>query len=199
MEQWTFVSWANNSVCTQSCLTPLGCSAGRSDRTRRLYVRVLDSTGKPRMNKLSKTGFARPSVKITFCLLVFLVKHSGDMFSMLWRKRARIVLQANSSVGEQPCLTPLRQPALRPEAPRPWNVWVFDSQGPIVGWCSFYVSSNCMKLTTSFSQKSSGILQASYRNGNRKHVSLGEIFKNYSTNAASPNFLQRNAFFLLHR
>ena len=44
-ERWTFVSWANNSVGTQSCPTSPGRSAGRSDPTRPWYVRVLDSTG----------------------------------------------------------------------------------------------------------------------------------------------------------
>ena len=44
-ERWTFVSWANSSVGTQSCPTPPGRSAGRSDPTRPWYGRVLDSTG----------------------------------------------------------------------------------------------------------------------------------------------------------
>ena len=47
-ERWTFVSWANSSVGTQSCPTPPGRSAGRSDPTRPWYVRDLDSTGLPR-------------------------------------------------------------------------------------------------------------------------------------------------------
>ena len=42
--RWTFVSWANNSVGTKSCPTPLGRPAGRSDPTRPWYVRVLGST-----------------------------------------------------------------------------------------------------------------------------------------------------------
>ena len=44
--RWTFVSWANNSVGTQSCPTPPGRSAVRPDPTQPLYVRVLDSTKK---------------------------------------------------------------------------------------------------------------------------------------------------------
>ena len=43
------MSLANSSVGTQSCPTPFGCSAGRSDRTRLWYVRVLDSTGGKRL------------------------------------------------------------------------------------------------------------------------------------------------------
>ena len=43
--RWTFVSWANSSVGTQSCLTSPGRSAGRPDPTRPWYVRVLGSTG----------------------------------------------------------------------------------------------------------------------------------------------------------
>ena len=40
----SLVSWANNSVGTQSCPTPPGRPAGRPDPTRPWYVRVLDST-----------------------------------------------------------------------------------------------------------------------------------------------------------
>ena len=43
--RWTFVSWANSFVGTQSCATPPGRSAGRPYPTRSWYVRVLDSTG----------------------------------------------------------------------------------------------------------------------------------------------------------
>ena len=42
--RWTFVSWGNSFVGTQSCPTSPGRSAGRSDSTRQWYVRVLDST-----------------------------------------------------------------------------------------------------------------------------------------------------------
>ena len=60
--RWTFVSWANNSVGTQSCLTPLGRSAERSDPTRPWYVRVLDSTSE-RLNlsvaKIEPSGGSR--------------------------------------------------------------------------------------------------------------------------------------------
>ena len=42
--QGTCVSWANNSVGTQSCPTPPGRPAERPDPTRPWYVRVLDST-----------------------------------------------------------------------------------------------------------------------------------------------------------
>ena len=48
-ERWTFVSWAKNTVGTQSCPTPPGRSARRSDPTRLWYVRVLDSTGGKRL------------------------------------------------------------------------------------------------------------------------------------------------------
>ena len=44
-ERWSFVSWANSSVGTQSCPTPPGRSAGRPDPSCPWYVRVLDSTG----------------------------------------------------------------------------------------------------------------------------------------------------------
>ena len=40
-----FLSWANDSVCAQSCPTPPGRSAGRSDQSRPWNVRILNSTG----------------------------------------------------------------------------------------------------------------------------------------------------------
>ena len=44
--RWTFVSWANSCVGTESWTTPHGRPAGRPDPTRPWYVRVLDSTGR---------------------------------------------------------------------------------------------------------------------------------------------------------
>ena len=44
-KRWTFLFWANNSVCYQSCPFLLGRSAGRFDPTRLWFVRVLDLTG----------------------------------------------------------------------------------------------------------------------------------------------------------
>ena len=43
--RWTFVSWPNSSVGTQSCPNSPGRSAGRSDPTCPWYVRVWDSPG----------------------------------------------------------------------------------------------------------------------------------------------------------
>ena len=44
--RWTFVSWANSFVGTQSCPTPPDRFAGRADSTRPWYVRVLNSKGR---------------------------------------------------------------------------------------------------------------------------------------------------------
>ena len=52
----TLVSWANNSVGTQSCPTPPGRPAGRPDPTRPWYVQVLDSTGLHRISLVRASG-----------------------------------------------------------------------------------------------------------------------------------------------
>ena len=44
-----------------------------------------------------------------------------------WKVRGRIGPLAHSSVGEQSCPTPPRQPAVRPVATHPWYVRVLDS------------------------------------------------------------------------
>ena len=81
------------------------------------------------MNLVSTAGFVPPSVYIGFRLFVLLGKHSGDVSSMLWRVRGRIVPLAHSSVGEQFCSTPPRHPTVRSVATRPWYVRVLDSTG----------------------------------------------------------------------
>ena len=87
------------------------------------------------MNRLSTAGFVPPSVCIGFRLFVLLGKRSGDVSSMLWRVRGRIVPLAHSSVGEQSCPTPPRHPAVRPVATRPWYVRVLDSTGKLQSSC----------------------------------------------------------------
>ena len=81
------------------------------------------------MNRLSTAGFVPLSVYIGFRLFVLLGKRSGDVSSMLWRVRRRLVSWANSSVGIQSCPTPPRHPAVRPDATRLWYVRVLDSTG----------------------------------------------------------------------
>ena len=59
MVRWTFASWANSSVGTQSCPTLPGRSAGRPDPTRPWYVRVLDSTNRISLVCASGETFTR--------------------------------------------------------------------------------------------------------------------------------------------
>ena len=53
------------------------------------------------------------------------------MSSMLWGVRERLVLWANSSVGMQFCLNPLRHPAVLFVPTRLWYVRVLDSKGAV--------------------------------------------------------------------
>ena len=68
------------------------------------------------------------SVYIGFRLFVLLGKR-GDVSSMLWRVRGRLVSWANNSVGIQSCPTPPRHPAVRSVPTRQWYVRVLDSTG----------------------------------------------------------------------
>ena len=71
----------------------------------------------------STAGFVPPSVYIGFRLFVLLGRR-GDVSSMLWGVRGRLVSGANSSVGTQSCPTRPRHPALRSVPTRQWYVWV---------------------------------------------------------------------------
>ena len=82
----------------------------------------------PRFNRGSTAGFVPPSVYIGFRLFVLLGRR-GDVSSMLWRVRGRLVSWANSSVGIQSCPTPPRHPAVRSVPTRQWYVRVLDSTG----------------------------------------------------------------------
>ena len=77
--RWTFVSWENSSVGTQSCPTPPGRFAGRFDLTRPWYVRVWDSTG-PSLNVRRE------------------VQDSGHLYTVLWLARGTDVSWASQNV-----------------------------------------------------------------------------------------------------
>ena len=72
------------------------------------------------------------SVYIGFRLFVLLGKRSGDVSSIPWRVRGRLVSWANNFVGIQSCPTLLRRPAVRPDPTRPRYVRVLDSTGTAV-------------------------------------------------------------------
>ena len=73
-------------------------------------------TNKPVVNR----GFCPPWVYIGFRLFVLLERGSGDLSSILWRVRRRLVSPVNSSLGIQSCPTPLCHSAVRPAPARPW-------------------------------------------------------------------------------
>ena len=81
------------------------------------------------MNRLSTAGFVLPSIYMGFRMFVLLGTRSGDVSSILWKVRGRIVPYAHRYIAEQFCLTPPRHSAVRSDATRPWYVRVFDSTG----------------------------------------------------------------------
>ena len=98
-ERWTFVSWANNSVGTQSCPNPPGRSAGRSEPTRPWYVRVLDWTG---LHRIAVDRASGETLKLR-------------VFDALEKRRN------DCPLGEQLCLLPILRdlaPATRRRASR---------------------------------------------------------------------------------
>ena len=84
----------------------------------------------PRLHLGSTADSVPPSVYIGFRLSVFLWRR-GDVSSMLWRVRGRLVSLANSSDGIQSCPTPPRHPAVRSVPTRQWYVRILDSTGNI--------------------------------------------------------------------
>ena len=80
------------------------------------------------INRCSTAGFVPPSVYIGFRLFVLLGRR-GNVSSILWRVRGRLVSWANSSVGIQSCPTPPRHPAVRSVPTRQRYVRVLDSTG----------------------------------------------------------------------
>ena len=72
-EQRTFVSWVNNSFVIQSCPTPPGRFARRSDPTRTWYVRVLGLTGRislvPASRKALKRNYIFLQGTVNLCFL----------------------------------------------------------------------------------------------------------------------------------
>ena len=95
-ERWTFVSWVNNSVGTQSCPTPPSRFAGRSDPTRPWYVRILDSTGLDVRDKASFKLIMSPDADLAGDLEttkstsgLWIELHSADgkrCWPIAWRK-----------------------------------------------------------------------------------------------------------------
>ena len=83
--RWTFVSWANSFVGTQSCATPPGRSAGRADPTRPWYVRVLVSTGRlDSSNNAAAVTFSNQGDEDNNNLQQFLRNSRHSLINKIW-------------------------------------------------------------------------------------------------------------------